>query len=185
MRERWNPGRVAVLLLCLLPLGCEPGGPSSTLAPTSPEIARSMSDDGSYQLVQGGIPTGELRASQLIDSGGGEVHLAGHALLVPEGAVEEPTLFSMAVVPGAYVEVELVALVGDVNVGESGFADGRVVTLSLSYASATGLDDPERLTIVHRRDDGQLEPLVSAVDRRARTVTTGLRHFSRYCLATD
>lgn len=180
----WNRGRVAALLLCLLPLGCDPGGPS-TAAPTSPEIARSLSDDGSHQLVQGGIPTGELRTSQLIDSGGGEIHLAGHALRVPEGAVEEPTLFSMAVLPSGYVEVELLALVGDVNVGETGFADGRVVTLSLSYASAAGVDDPGRLTIVHRRDDGRLDPLPSTVDRHARTVTAELRHFSRYCLATD
>ena len=96
-----------------------------------------------------------------------------------------PTVFLLVVLPSGRVEVELQALVsnlfGVLSIGEQGFA--RPVSLSLSYAWASGVDDPQALKILHLRDEGGAEPLSTRVDPVGRTVTAELEHFSRYCMA--
>ena len=144
-----------------------------------------------YTLVEADTPSldgllSSLYVSRLIGVSGGSLQLAGHSLSVSAGAVSTPTVFLMVVLPDGRVEVELLALAsslfGVVDVGEQGFA--APVTLSLSYAAATNVDDASRLTILHLREDGTAEAIPGTVDAASQTVTARLEHFSKYCMAS-
>lgn len=196
MTRRWRP-RATLLAVFLAALaGCEPVVEPTSEPPFAPEVARQLLEsDGTvldeqgndYTLVEGQLPTDvpTLSVSRLVDASGGSLRLAGHALTVPAGAVEAPTVFVLEVLPTGRVEVELRALVsspfGTEDVGERGF--DRPVSLTLSYAWARGVEDPGDLQILHLRDDGIAEPLATRVDPVGRTVTADLEHFSRYCMA--
>lgn len=178
--------RVAPLLL--LALGsCGPGNDHRSELPLEPARTELTGETAeSITLVEGAVT--ELDpASAVIGVEGGSLSLAGHTLVVPTGAVSQPTLFTMAPLANGLIEVDLGAVRttghGElVDVGEEGFPPGRRVRLTLSYAGATGVDDPRRLLVVHRRDDGVLVPLDSRVDEASRTVAVELEHFSRYCI---
>src|SRR5690606_11105780 len=109
-------------------------------------------------------------------------------LLVPPGAVSQPTLFSLVVLPTGYVEVELGAVVNSLlglvfDVGEQGFL--KPVPVTLSYSGATNVSDPSGLQIARVNSllgYRNLEALPSTVDPQAQTVTAHLDHFSRYLL---
>jgi hypothetical protein len=199
MSYRWKSAVLLPLLAALLG-GCEPVAESGRQLPTAPEASLQALDDerepwtvtdeegNRYTLVQGTLPLSVKRPheSKVIGLEGGSIELAGHTLTVPEGAVVEPTLFVLGVLPNGYVQVELFALVanplrGLINVGEQGFR--RPVTLSLTYSWASGVDNPEDLLILHLREDRVAEPVPSTVDTGTRTVTAQLEHFSRYCMA--
>lgn len=115
---------------------------------------------------------------------GGTLEVLGHQIVVPAGAVSQPTLFVMIALPTSQIQVELYAL--DLrtwqDVGDSGF--DIPVQLSLSYDGAR-VDDPESLVIVHVRRDGKRTPLPSVVDTENRRVTASLDHFSRYALCSN
>lgn len=202
MIRRWRLAQILPLFLTVL-AGCE-----SVVEPTpdrsfAPEVARqiletddadhrtTVSDDegNEYTLIEALIPPiiPELHVSRIIDASGGTLSLAGHKLTVPANAVKVPTVFLMVVLPNGRVEVELQALVstlfGVVSVGEEGFAEP--VTLSLTYAWAANVESPDRLKILHLREDGTADPLPSTVNPTTRTVTAKLGHFSRYCMASN
>jgi hypothetical protein len=125
-----------------------------------------------------------LQASQVIGLSGGSVHIAGHTLSVPAGAVEVPTVFTLTVVPNGTIEVELKAFQGLTNVGAQGFA--RPIPVTLTYARATNATEPSRLSIMRIKDsDATHEVLPSVVSANGKTVTAHLSHFSRYCMVAD
>ena len=125
----------------------------------------------------------------IIGVNGGEITLLGHTLTVPAGAVSHPTVFTLTVLPTGYVEVNLTATLTSVlglvlNVGGDGFLEP--VPVSLSYARATNVTDPSKLTIVHvpgLLGYRNMEPVPSQVDTVHKTVHANLEHFSRYSLA--
>lgn len=197
MSYGWKSTLLLPLLAALLG-GCEPTAQGARELPTAPEAPlqalegepRTATDEegNEYTLVEGTLPLtlDRLHESEVIGVEGGSIQLAGHTLTVPAGAVDEPTLFVLGVLPSGYVEVELHAFLADplqglVDVGEQGFK--RPVTLSLTYSWASGVDDPEKLLILHLREDGVAEPVPSTVDTESRTVVAQLEHFSRYCMA--
>ena len=111
---------------------------------------------------------GEL-VTGVIGPVGGVLEVQEHGLVVPPGAVSSRTEFSMEVIAGNTIEVELTALdaaTGE-DVGEAGF--NQPVRLSLSYANADvrprHVDD---LVIVRIHPDGRREPLPSVVDRETK-----------------
>lgn len=182
-------GRAFVPALFIAALaGCDAATDPAVQPPT--EAALTL-EQGGYTLVEGRLPAEleSLDRSRLIGPDGGSIHLAGHAIEVPAGAVDEPTLFTMTVLANGHVEVELTAVVTDVlgetvDVGEAGFGE-KSVALTLSYASAEDVDSPDDLLILRVLDDGVVEPLDVVVDSERRTVTARLDHFSRYCLASN
>jgi hypothetical protein len=171
--------------LLALVSSCDPAQNSVQNPPTAPLFSEEVTG---HTLVEGQVPDSapELQISELIGPGGGSIHLEGHSLTVPEGAVEEPTVFTMTLRSDGYVGVDLSAVVGDiVDVGANGFPDGKEVTLSLTYAWASNVTDPSKLKIVQLLDDGTVDPLESKVQGAEKTVTAKLKHFSKYCLASN
>jgi hypothetical protein len=137
------------------------------------------------------VKTVEATLSLLLGSDGGVLSLLNHILAVPQGAVTEPTLFTMTVLQSGYVEVDLTATPKSLlsrlffwrKVEEVQF--NVPVELSLSYARATNVTDPSRLKIMRVKADGRHEILPSTVDTVKKTVTAELDHFSRYCMVAD
>lgn len=184
------PSRYIALagLFALVLAGCEPASEPAVSHLTGPSLDLSATG---YHLIEGSPPAQapEIEVSRLIGVDGGTVHLAGHSIAVPRGAVTAPTVFTMRLVTAGYVEVELDAVVtdalgGPVDVGGNGFG-GSTVALTLSYAAAKNVDDPSDLLVIRMLDDGGIEPLDVVVDQKARTVTAQLDHFSKYCLASN
>lgn len=185
--------RLAALPLCLLSItlaGCEV--PQFSESPTAPRVEGPLRSEASveaeYTLVEGLVPSSiaDLSASKLIGAEGGSVHLAGHSIAVPAGAVGEPAVFTLTLLTNGLVEVDIKAVAADLggaDVGEKGFA--KPVTLSLTYGWASNVSDPGKLLIVRRLGEDRFEPLKSTVSSTGKTVTALLDHFSAYCLATN
>lgn len=184
---RHSLSRFLVCAIVLVSAACE-AGPHQIAEPTTvPTFSQSA---GEYVLVEGRIPDhiADFDASQLIGPSGGSVHLAGHSIEVPAGAVSDPTLFTITVVTNGYVQVELTAvlsgLLGVVDVGESGFG-GETVKLTLTYAWAKDVNDPSKLVILRMHDDGTAEALPTTLSATGKTVSAQLDHFSRYAMASN
>lgn len=147
-------------------------------------------DGGDYTFIQENplFPLPPLTVSQLIGVSGGTLNVMGHSLVVPAGAVSRPTLFTMTLPRLGYVEVELHATVTDllgrlIDVGASGF--DRPVTLSMTYARATNVDDPRDLVILHKLGNNKYEVIPSVLNQSTKRLTAQLEHFSGYCMASN
>src|SRR4051812_14869360 len=129
MLFRRLPAICTALLAGLSLLSCEPGKITrpSSLHPLHPAVAVDTARH-LYTLVEGRPPLGsELQLGQLVGVAGGVLSLAGHTLTVPQGALSEPALVTLSLLPSGYVEVELTAVRTDalgstVDVGGLGFA---------------------------------------------------------------
>lgn len=190
---------VLVLLAATMAWGCDiaPTEPISTQGPVEIESSSENLLGGVLETVGGLFRTtvrlvgtvvevvGEV-GEALIGPVGGVLEVADHDLVVPAGAVPHPTTFSMEVLDGWTIGVELLATdpeTGD-DVGEKGFT--RPVQLALSYANADiRRVDVDRLVIVRIHEDGTREPLPSRVDKESRQVVADLDHFSKYVLCTN
>ena len=190
------PTAAAVLLLAILVWGCE----SSTEPPPAPaqlEAVQTVPDNllggllGStlnlgLRLVQTTVViVGDL-GDALIGPVGGSLSVDGHRISVPPGAVPHPATFTMEVLSGRTVEVDLTAVDPETgeDVGGKGFA--IPVQLALSYDDVSIRDaDVDRLVIVRIHEDGRREPLPSTVDRATKQVIAELDHFSKYGLCRN
>jgi hypothetical protein len=126
--------------------------------------------------------------TQLVGLDGGTLRLLGHRLVVPSGAVDQPTSFSLSVLLNGYTQVDLTAtapgMSGRVDVGEEGF--NRPVRLDLTYERASNVRDPRKLVILRLNPlgmDALHEVLPTTVDRDNERATTWLEHFSGYIMA--
>jgi hypothetical protein len=181
--------RAAILAIAVLALGCESG--------TEPGRTPALGVDARSDLIEetlGSTLSAANRAvAQLSDEvvrekigkDGGELTLLGNTLTVPAGAVDRPTMFVLSVLAGDSIQVELIAYDPELyeDVGGKGF--GVPVTLALSYAEAEEDLDPETLTIVHIKTDGEPVVLESTVDTENEVVSADLSHFSRYALCSN
>jgi len=194
MRNAWKRLLFVPLLLAAALTGCDaPNRPS--LYPSQPEPLLGSLLGGTtaqYTLVREPLlsPVSQiLSTSGLIGINGGSITLLGHTLTVPSGAVTQPTLFVLSILPTGYVEVELEAsvssLLGTVlNVGGQGFL--KPVPVTLTYSRATNVSDPRKLKIVHLKGllgYKEMVVLPTRVDLEKKTVTADLEHFSRYAIA--
>ena len=188
MRRRWKSLLAYPLLSLLLVAGCEPGGSDGAPgSPTGPRATQSLED---YTLVESSPLALPEQTAALIGGSGGVLSLLGNTLTVPAGAVGESTLFSLTRLPGASIQVDLLATRSSVfgaaiDVGAEGFLGGKAVQVKLTYAGATNVEDPDRLVVLYLRPDGGVEEVPTTVDEAARTVTVELEHFSRYAMAMD
>lgn len=137
------------------------------------------------------VQTVQATLAKLIGLDGGVLSLLGHVLAVPQGAVSEPTIFSMTVLQQGYVEVDLTATPKSL-LGRLFFwrkpepvQFNVPVAISLSYARATNVTDPSRLKIMRLNPDGRHEIMPSTVNPVTKMVTAELDHFSRYCMVAD
>lgn len=205
MRRGWlNRATMLSLALALFVSGCDS-------APMEPHVnvpEQTVSEEvkapiaaasGDYYLVRAdagggdtsqGLLGGLLRlvgqvlqlVVKVIGLDGGLLSLGNHSLLVPAGAVTQPTTFSMELLKSEYVMVDLTATRRGVDVGEEGF--DKPVTVTLSYEGLR-IKDPSKLFILRMNENGEHEKLPSVVDTRKRTVSAALDHFSKYAMASN
>lgn len=184
MKNTWSRSLAPLLVLIALVAGCERSTAPEFLA--GPQTARAPAERLHKVRNVATQVVGSPAVSRVIGAEGGSLAHGGHRLDVPAGAVSRPTLFTMRLLEGGFVEVDLHASVTrsgrTEDVGEHGFL--KPVALQLSYAAAA-VDDPARLRIVWVKNDGALEPLPSAVDPTSHAVTALLEHFSAYALASN
>lgn len=190
---------LAGLLLLVGVTGCERR--EQSMLPTTPEpllggLLGGLTGGGSgtlggYTLANDNLLrallTQPLQLNQVIGVNGGTISVLGHSIIVPAGAVKQPTLFAINVLPTGYVEVHLTAsltdlLRGILNIGARGFPEP--VTVKLSYARSTNIKDPSKLIVLREKGpDGRPQPMPSTVDTANKTVSAELDHFSRYFIA--
>lgn len=190
---------LAGLMLLVGISGCERREQSAM--PTAPEpllggllgglTGTSGGTLGGYTLANDNLLrallTQPLQLNQIIGVNGGTISVLGHSLIVPPGAVSQPTIFAINVLPSGYVEVHLTATLTDLlrgilNIGSQGFDEP--VTVKLSYARSTNIKDPSKLIVLRAKGtNGLPQPMPSTVDTVNKTVTADLDHFSRYFIA--
>ena len=141
---------------------------------TYTRVETTVGEDGEEQTAQG-----------LIGRRGGVLRLGSHYVVVPWGAVVQPTVFSMSLAADGLLQFDLHATRRAGRSGRSVQFRGPVY-LVLDYGEATNLDgvDPKRLQVLYEPDDGgPAEPVRTFTSRRSSIVVGQLEHFSRYCLA--
>jgi hypothetical protein len=178
----------AILLLGLL-LSCSPDADRTSLPLSPPESGAAAGATEPYR-IEGRMPEGlpSISVSQVIGLLGGTLNLAGHSVHIPAGALTESAVVTLTLASNGYVEVEVtalkVSLLGRIlNLGALGFK--KPVSLTLTYAWASNVQDPSRLQIMRLKANGNHELLPSTVDTTRRTVTVQLDHFSRYCMVSN
>lgn len=193
MRRLWQSFLFVPVVVGLAIAGCERVDDPTRATPASPQQQLGLlSSTQGYTPVEDPLVPGltqSLSTGTLIGVEGGDISVLGHSLVVPAGAVSQPTLFSITVLPTGYVEVDLSATVttsqGEVvDVGSKGFA--KPVPVTLTYSRATNVSEPRKLTILRINSlvgYHEYEVMPSRVDSAAQTVTTELDHFSRYIVA--
>lgn len=169
---------LSLLALSLFAWGCSDlAEPAPSLDP-APMVVMSTTGE-SYVVAQEVDPlSGSISAE--IGSAGGELTLGAHTLYVSEGAVAEPTIFTMTRDPESPIRVKLSAGVdGGNEIGTTGFA--APVTLQLNFGTAWELPaDLSGITLIYFRADGLVETLPTSVDAEKTTISAELPHFSIY-----
>jgi hypothetical protein len=171
----------SALLLAVLVASCDSAPPADRITAPEGVLTSAVPSLVHAQPPAWGLTRGS--DSGLIGPAGGTITAGGHSLTVPAGAANANTTFTLTVLDDDYVEVSLSAINGGVNVGASGFANGKTVTLTLSYAEAKDVSDPSKLVIVRRLDGGD-QVLPVTLNTANKTVMVQLGHFSRYAMAT-
>lgn len=193
---RWSRlSALPALALALVAGACDgAGGP--TASPAAPRFSTLTDPSGqTYVIAEGQYKTRVASQSAQIGAEGGKLGIAGHHLIVPAGAVDRPTRFTITMSReespsgNALVKVDNTALQQDaggawtVDVGRAGFL--RPVTLRMSYSWAVNVADPGRLVVLWDREDGTAEAYGTSVDPVNKTVTAQLTHFSIYAVGTS
>lgn len=184
---------IAAFCAALLATACD----SATEPPLGPGEVRAT-DGRRYQLVEGQLSAVTDTASKWIGPEGGTLELLGevkdsqqtkHLIVVPEGAVQQNTLFTMTLASDEYLSVELRAQIQLPNgqlrdIGAYGFF--KRIQVLLSYAWGTNLDDSKSLTILWDPKNGRAhEKVGGTISRTNRQVVAELSHFSKYSVALD
>jgi hypothetical protein len=203
MRRGWlNRTMMLALASVLFVSGCdhsviepEMGAPEQTEQTEQAQQAEVVVASGDYTVIEApvmanGLLGGLLRlvgsvlhlVVDIIGLDGGILRLDKHELVVPAGAVLQPTLFQMEKVRSRQIVVDLTATRNGRDVGERGFE--KPVTLTLSY-DGLRVSDPSKLFILRVMPDGRHERLPSVVDRENKTVSAELDHFSKYAMACN
>lgn len=167
----------AALAVAVIGTSCSDAG----VAPTEMQAAQLMS--GPYVIRA--TPAESEEAEEVIDWRGGDVRVGGHVLSVPNGAVTEPTRFTVEVVAGPFVQVSLSA---------KSVANGSPVRtfpielrLRLNYRDAV-VTQEGRLGVAYLVDGtmhGRREATPASVDVFGKFVEARLSHFSTYALVID
>jgi hypothetical protein len=195
MRRRWLTlfSAAVIAISAAAVSSCEQGTAPRLDAP--PASAASLSAASTPVLVRERTTLPDvLSLTHLIGVNGGTVQLAGHALELPAGALLQPTLVTLRIVPSGYIEMEATAVTSGllgrvINIGARGFE--KPVKLHLTYVRAVDLasQDEARLTILKKvggyDNVANFIRIESTVDTQRRIVTAELDNFSGYMMAVD
>ena len=116
---------------------------------------------------------------------GGTITAGRHSLEIPRNAVLEDTEFRMEVLSGSTILVDLSAR--SVGSGEAVSAFPDELTLTLSYRNVLSSSDAKRLRNVYLHEDSpdQLVRLPSRLDKKNKTISSPIEHFSIYGMAIE
>jgi hypothetical protein len=162
-----------------------------------PQVTGTSADGTvkTWRIATGKLPEPtDLKGDSTIGKEGGYIFTNGHVLVVPEGAVTEPTYFKIQALNVAStdtvpVEVELKAYryssTGEVvDVGAAGFNKPVYLAMSYQWAQETFSLGLSGATVVWITAPGQAEEVrTRTVDYDGKWIVAELSHFSAYALA--
>jgi hypothetical protein len=132
-------------------------------------------------------PNGEDVAFQYITPSGGRLKAGGHEMIVPAGAVAQPTWFLMSVIATDRIQLNLRAWRGRDWAPVTQFPATSPIELRLDVSRVVGIDLSE-LVLVYLPDntfDGDKVPVRSTVNLETKILTGYLTHFSMYAVARE
>ncbi len=166
----------AVLGLLVLATACADLPTSPTPAAARPDV---LSGKSGYTVIQATKAQRAATVSAVVGNRGGTLSLNGHSLMVPVGALAQPTRFTMTTAPGTAIEVELTAQ--DVRTGVPVLVFPTPLRLTLSYAGAK-VSDPGALLLGWVLDGQVMSVQASDVDRAHKTVSAWVYHFTQWAI---
>ena len=119
-------------------------------------------------------------AEATIGPDGGVLALEGSRILIPAGAVREPTRFNLTIPSGRHMRVDITAR------GSDHFVFARPVALTISYARCRrppGMGRSARVWYIHGTSHELLADLGGRDDPLASTVEITIGHLSTYAVA--
>lgn len=171
-------GRFAMVTLATAFMAaCDNSGPDQLMVPNADELVASSGKVADTRDVKAAN-----RAETVIGNNGGSLTVGGHTLVVPAGAVLEPTRFVVRIVEANKVHVKLRAY---------RVSDGAAVTqfpnvpVQIKLNAADVVDRDGYLSVAYLIDgtyDGRKEIQPSAFDATSNTLTGWLTHFSDYTI---
>ena len=175
----------ATLLLALAAAGCDrPDAPTAprALAPTAAPSGGLIGDllgTTVGTVTRLACPTdAERTGSAVVGPEGGALVVDGFRVDFPEGAVPQPETFTMELVAGQYLDVEVHAE------GYAHYVFARPVTVTLDLSACGGLL-PSGLSAwyIDSQTKALLAPMGGLLDVTARTLRFQTPHFSGYTIA--
>lgn len=156
------------------------GEPERVVAPQgAQELIETTEETSSPKYVQ--CPVNVTKSvTGVIDGLGGSLSLDGTVIVIPEGAVLEPTSFRLTLPASRYMEVRITAK------GHEGFdfLVPAVVAVDYSRCSRTDiLHTPLTVWYVDTHTKAPLENMGGIDDKLLRTVTFTTGHLSTYVVA--
>ena len=169
-------GPVAIAF-ALLAAACSPdGGP---LAPASvvPASSGNLFARGESTTLLACPATTSSSAEMAIGPDGGRLEVAGHALIVPAGAVKKPTRFLLTVPASPILEIDVSAD------GKRNYRFKTAVQLRLSYVRCADASTADLVGAWIDAGAGGHREMPSVHDREANAVTITTDHLSGYAIA--
>ena len=167
---------VGMLLLCGLALvaGC------SDRSPTAPQPAQPSADlVGSLLGATGLLKCSDLpyaSTTQTVGIGGGVINAGPHTLVIPQGALSQPTTITMTVPTGLGVNA--------VKFQPQGLQFQKPAALTMSYANCSLLGKLLPKRIAYTTDGLQILYYLLSLDNLFSKYVTGkVNHFSSYVIA--
>lgn len=177
-------------LLCVAPLAALLACDATPTAADAEATARYSYADSRGSVHLATTPTSNddaLSGDAVIGRTGGSLQLGRHKLVVPRGAVEHPTRFTMTVETGCNVIVDLSAV--DLVTGSAVRTFPVSLQVRLSYMDlALSRDEVRNLVVVWLQDDspdGTLVPVRTTYLQAERYVIGWVTHFSKYAMGMN
>ena len=176
----------AALIWALAGCGDSATAPTEAAPTVAPNLDYSYTW-GTYTLVRTSFTSFEVSNSALIGPTGGRLMLGLHSLVVPPGAVNNWTRFTMTTGYGNHVVVDLKAV--DLRTGAAVTKFPVMLQLRLSYLLLlVPRTEIHRLQVLWAKDDrlnGELVPVPTTVSPNQYYMTGWIDHFSKFLVGMN
>ena len=169
--------RVAAVWLSLAVVACSPDSPLTAPEPTFDASVTSLESGPTPLVCQ---MRRERSATMRIGPLGGSVNVGGTRMVVPAGAVAEPTDFVLTLPASSTLELDISAA------GHEHFRFARPVTVTVSYAhckSDAALAEQLSAWYVDSESGAFLQDMGAIDSKRAKALTFETDHLSGYAIA--
>jgi hypothetical protein len=146
-------------------------------APAAPSASISATSAGPKLLKCSARAAAKL--AKRLDTAGGDLVIDANRLVVPDGAVDAPTEFELAVPATNRAQVDLAADGRE----HFTFAEPVAITIDLRHCGDAELAGPLSVWYIDAQTGSLLEPMGGTLDSVAKTITFTTEHFSSYAVA--